>query len=425
MNRNHYISLLHVSTTCGSQKIKFPFFIPGQQEPFCGYPGFELSCRNNTTPILTLRKNTDFTIQEIFYQNQSLHVSNSVVLDAGESTCIPRIKNTSIPCDRFKLDANQRELDDSVLALFGDDPVLGNVSEKCRKAVAAPVDVGGEGGVEDMLRRGFVMEWMASDCSICEAYGGICGFDNSTYYFKCFCPDRPHAWHCVPKGGSKGFETKVAAGTSAVGIGGLIILAFYRRKKFSTGNGIFPRLMMKDDCENIEAFLRDNMHLALKRYSFKDVTKMTNNFRDKLGEGDFGYVYKVGNAILDCKIGIARGLEYLHCRRNTCILHFDIKPCNILLDNDFCPKIFDFGLAKLCPVSMTGVWGTIGYIASSRSLWCIQTFPSNRPPMYRVVEMLQENLDSLEIPPESFLSFPPRLPADADTNFDSSSSLIL
>ncbi|PUZ57946.1 hypothetical protein GQ55_5G470700 [Panicum hallii var. hallii] len=67
-------------------------------------------------------------------------------------------------------------------------------------------------------------------------------------------------------------------------------------------------------------------------------------------------------------IGIARGLEYLHHSCNTRIVHFDIKPQNILLDQDFHPKIADFGLAKLCRtkesrVSMTGARGTIGFIA--------------------------------------------------------------
>ncbi|XP_043694701.1 rust resistance kinase Lr10-like [Telopea speciosissima] len=67
-------------------------------------------------------------------------------------------------------------------------------------------------------------------------------------------------------------------------------------------------------------------------------------------------------------VGIAQGLEYLHRGCNTRILHFDIKPHNILLDDDFCPKISDFGLAKLCPrkdsiISMADARGTIGYIA--------------------------------------------------------------
>ncbi|XP_047058793.1 LEAF RUST 10 DISEASE-RESISTANCE LOCUS RECEPTOR-LIKE PROTEIN KINASE-like 2.5 isoform X1 [Lolium rigidum] len=67
-------------------------------------------------------------------------------------------------------------------------------------------------------------------------------------------------------------------------------------------------------------------------------------------------------------IGIARGLEYLHHSCNTRIVHFDIKPQNILLDKDFSPKIADFGLAKLShakesQLSMTGARGTIGYIA--------------------------------------------------------------
>ncbi|XP_051214266.1 cysteine-rich receptor-like protein kinase 15 [Lolium perenne] len=67
--------------------------------------------------------------------------------------------------------------------------------------------------------------------------------------------------------------------------------------------------------------------------------------------------------------GIARGLEYLHRGCNTRIIHFDVKPQNILLDQDFVPKIADFGLAKLCNpkesylLSMTGLRGTVGFIA--------------------------------------------------------------
>ncbi|KAL5828145.1 hypothetical protein ACOSQ4_019942 [Xanthoceras sorbifolium] len=66
--------------------------------------------------------------------------------------------------------------------------------------------------------------------------------------------------------------------------------------------------------------------------------------------------------------GVARGVEYLHQGCKQRILHFDIKPHNILLDHNFQPKISDFGLAKLCSkdisiVSITAARGTIGYIA--------------------------------------------------------------
>ncbi|XP_059459783.1 rust resistance kinase Lr10-like [Corylus avellana] len=70
----------------------------------------------------------------------------------------------------------------------------------------------------------------------------------------------------------------------------------------------------------------------------------------------------------DITIGVAKGIEYLHQGCNQRILHFDIKPGNVLLDQDFNPKISDFGLAKLCSkdqsaVSMTTARGTMGYIA--------------------------------------------------------------
>uniref|UniRef100_A0A5B7AY88 Putative serine/threonine-protein kinase CDL1 n=1 Tax=Davidia involucrata TaxID=16924 RepID=A0A5B7AY88_DAVIN len=67
-------------------------------------------------------------------------------------------------------------------------------------------------------------------------------------------------------------------------------------------------------------------------------------------------------------VGAARGLEYLHCRANPPVIYRDLKSANILLDNDFNPKLSDFGLAKLGPVGdnthvSTRVMGTYGYCA--------------------------------------------------------------
>ncbi|CAL8119100.1 unnamed protein product [Prunus armeniaca] len=195
----------------------------------------------------------------------------------------------------------------------------------------------------------------------------------------------------------------------------------------------------------IEDFLQADNNFIPIRYSYSDIKKMTGRFKDKLGEGGFGtvfkgklrsgrfgaikilgkskangqdfmsevatigrihhvnvvqlvgycvegskrslvydfmpngsldkYIYsKEGNMPLSCdkmyviSLGVARGIEYLHEGCDMQILRFNIKPHNILLDENFNPKISDFGLAKLYPtdnsvVSMTEARGTLGYMA--------------------------------------------------------------
>ncbi|KAF8011928.1 hypothetical protein BT93_I0145 [Corymbia citriodora subsp. variegata] len=63
---------------------------------------------------------------------------------------------------------------------------------------------------------------------------------------------------------------------------------------------------------------------------------------------------------------IARGVLYLHEECETQIIHCDIKPQNILMDENRA-KISDFGLAKLLNAdqtrTFTGIRGTKGYVA--------------------------------------------------------------
>ncbi|ERN08585.1 hypothetical protein AMTR_s00017p00139310 [Amborella trichopoda] len=68
-------------------------------------------------------------------------------------------------------------------------------------------------------------------------------------------------------------------------------------------------------------------------------------------------------------LGTARGITYLHEECRDCIVHCDIKPENILLDDNNTAKVSDFGLAKLINPkdhrfrTLTSVRGTRGYLA--------------------------------------------------------------
>ncbi|XP_020961396.1 rust resistance kinase Lr10-like [Arachis ipaensis] len=201
-----------------------------------------------------------------------------------------------------------------------------------------------------------------------------------------------------------------------------------------------------EDQQRVQTFLKDYEALNPTRFSYADIKRITKQFKDKLGEGAHGAVYKgkLSNQILvavkilnntdgdgkefinevgtmakihhvnvvrllgycadgshralvyhffpngnlqsfiapstdketflgwnklhQIALGIAKGIEYLHQGCDQRILHFDINPYNVLLDQSFTPKISDFGLAKLCSknqstVSMTAARGTLGYMA--------------------------------------------------------------
>ncbi|KAL5058757.1 hypothetical protein RYX36_030361 [Vicia faba] len=421
------------------------------------------------------------------------------------------------------------------------------------------------------LQSGFELKWSGNygECEKCVTSGGACGNEGNTL-FRCFCPDGIHATSCL---------SPVLSPSSAAGFGvTMFFIIIIIRCHLKRGTGRQQKSIFRERRNlvehNVDVFMQNYNSSMPRRYSYIEVKMITNSFREKLGQGGYGAVYKASlidgrlvavkvineskgngeefinevasisrtshmnivslfgycyegnkraliyefmpkgsldrfiyksefpNAICDfdwntlfqIAIGIARGLEYLHHGCNSRILHLDIKPQNILLDEDFCPKISDFGLARICQkkdstVSILGARGTIGYMAPeifSRafggvsyksdvysygmlilemiggrknydtggsctsemyfpdwiykdleqgntsntllnsltiseeendmvrkitfvSLWCIQTNPSNRPPMNKVIEMLQGPLSSVSYPPKPVL-FSPELP---------------
>lgn len=72
------------------------------------------------------------------------------------------------------------------------------------------------------------------------------------------------------------------------------------------------------------------------------------------------------NQLSEIALGTASGMAYLHEECRSRILHCDIKPHNILLDEKFQPKVSDFGLAQMVNrenshISLTRGLGTPGY----------------------------------------------------------------
>ncbi|XP_070664463.1 probable LRR receptor-like serine/threonine-protein kinase At3g47570 [Malus domestica] len=78
---------------------------------------------------------------------------------------------------------------------------------------------------------------------------------------------------------------------------------------------------------------------------------------------------------LEIAIGVACALDYLHNHCETPIVHCDLKPSNVLLDNELTGHVSDFGLARFLSqvtsnvsaiqsqTSSVGIRGTIGYVA--------------------------------------------------------------
>ncbi|KAM3203856.1 LEAF RUST 10 DISEASE-RESISTANCE LOCUS RECEPTOR-LIKE PROTEIN KINASE-like 2.1 isoform X1 [Capsicum annuum] len=569
---------------CGTSILGFPFYKPTQ--PDCGL--CKVDCDTTPHPMIELE---GVKYQVLERQNVFVTIKDPILETfLNEKSCRSFDRNLSLPISPiityrvypfltlFKCNTSKKRFYEGFQSYNGCETFTlyynhSSVSSTESRPVATscsmirvPMKTGFESksnnsDLFDMLTADVSLGWtVSSKCNQCYSRGGRCLVDSNNK-FLCSAGEKSkgtlkkhHRW-----------RTWIAITLVAVfACIGISILLFCFREKIFWSKYLRFWESKAEDHRNIEAFLNNYGPYSPKRYSYSDIRRMTDRFRNKLGQGGFGDVYrgslcnggqvavKVLNelkgsgedfinevasisrtshvnivslvgfcfegrkralvyefmpngslekfiyeersdrvrqldwpALYKIALGIARGLEYLHRGCNTRILHFDIKPHNILLDEDFCPKISDFGLAKLCVkkesiVSMLGARGTIGYIAPEivcrnlggvshksdvysygmmvlemvggrknvdervantsefyfpdwlyqrieldeelqligimneeekecarkmviASLWCIQTSPSNRPSMTKVVEMLEGNLNTLQVPPTPYL----------------------
>ncbi|XBI99191.1 hypothetical protein VPH35_019311 [Triticum aestivum] len=84
------------------------------------------------------------------------------------------------------------------------------------------------------------------------------------------------------------------------------------------------------------------------------------------------------NARMRIAVGAAKGLEYLHDKANPPVIYRDFKPSNILLSEDYYPKLSDFGLAKLGPVGRRAIDHTKPDGESNLVAWARPMFRDRR-----------------------------------------------
>uniref|UniRef100_A0A0E0B872 Protein kinase domain-containing protein n=1 Tax=Oryza glumipatula TaxID=40148 RepID=A0A0E0B872_9ORYZ len=86
----------------------------------------------------------------------------------------------------------------------------------------------------------------------------------------------------------------------------------------------------------------------------------------------------------------AEGLAYMHSKTSTTILHGDVKPANILLNDDLLPKISDFGISRLLAVDHDHTMSIIGDTSYMDPVYCQTGLLTDKSDVYSFGVVLLE-----------------------------------
>uniref|UniRef100_A0A2N9FWU1 Protein kinase domain-containing protein n=1 Tax=Fagus sylvatica TaxID=28930 RepID=A0A2N9FWU1_FAGSY len=411
--------------------IRFPFRLIDRQPSHCGYPGFDLSCNDKNDTVLQLPTSVKASVKNIDYKSQLINVSDpdncfprkirglslssspfQFNINEQDLRNFSLFKCTAgVYCnyydriDDLKVDC-LRSPGYQVCPFYSDDDIDDLPILSCTKMYSVssvPLSIWDSPFVE--------LKWSRPMCGHCEVKGKICRLKNNSTEFETECVNlhkdtkvlfalyRVYRYDKIEKENqariekfledyialkptrysyadvkriTNQFNEKLGQGAYGTVFKGklsneihvavkILISSKGNGEEFINEVGTMGRIHHVN-VVRLVGFCADGFRRALV-YEF-----LPNDSLEKFISSVDSNRFLGWDKLQDIALGIAKGIEYLHQGCDQRILHFDIKPHNVLLDHNFNPKISDFGLAKLCSkdqsaVSMTQARGTIGYIA--------------------------------------------------------------
>ncbi|KAK4490558.1 hypothetical protein RD792_001240 [Penstemon davidsonii] len=220
---------------CGNLRdISYPFWGGNNRPVSCGYPGFDIDCEGET-PILNI-SSVLYRVLEINNSTQTLRIARQ---DLWNNYCPTFLYNTTLNYTLFDFSSNSN--DQNITLFYGcsisqPQPIpiqspyqlscdvnqttisgfylTGDVSDPgigigCRSRISVPVNEFAERDLSNVataslivlqsaFRSGFWIDWAAnnSNCENCVESGGVCGYNQDTASFACYCADGSREFTC-------------------------------------------------------------------------------------------------------------------------------------------------------------------------------------------------------------------------------------
>ncbi|KAI6691506.1 hypothetical protein NL676_028334 [Syzygium grande] len=320
--------------------------------------------------------------------------------------------------------------------------------------------------LREALMEGFEVNYTnpyEDECARCGGIGGECGFDSDLGKPICICGDQICSTstavnilnHSLGMRGKSQMSLGAALGLAGACLAGLLVgfgIFSSRQKRtggaFAIGASISAIAIKNKKDRGVEGLIGIHGSLAPRRYRYTDLTKMTNSFSEKLGQGGFGAVYK-GKIKDDCLVAVKILTESKKSAVSTLgmrgtvgfiapevvfrnlgrvshksdvysygMLVLDMvgfRSSDIKFSNssemyfpEWIYRNLEAGKELKLPMNVTEEEEVLARKMIIVSLWCIQTSPSDRPPIVKVIEMLEGSFQSLQMPPKPILYSPSR-----------------